>query len=114
MAPTLLAVARVLLAWLVAGVLVRSVGAGWDVLHPRMDVGSKRGELRLVVEAAWEHAAAGWWHEAQSLLSHTVPWFWVALVLAVLVAAARALTGQLRRPGPAPEGDSVTSGGRRR
>ena len=113
-APTLLAVARVLLAWLVAGVLVRSAGAGWDVLHPRMDVGSKRGELRLVAEAAWEHAATSWWQDVRSLLSDTVPWFWVALVLAVLVAAARALTGQLRRPGPAPEGDSVTSGGRRR
>ena len=59
-APTLLSVARILLTWLVFALLARSVNAGWDVLHPRLQAGSKHEEVRLVGEASWAFARAQW------------------------------------------------------
>ena len=96
-APTLLGVARILGTWLVFSLLARSLSYGWDVLHPSMQAGSKRAELRLVAESSWDFLRTQWWNYSEALLRSTSGWFWVALVLAVLVAAARALLGVLRR-----------------
>ena len=118
-APTLLSVARILLTWLVFSLLARSLSHGWDVLHPRMNVGSKRGELRLVAESSWDFLRTQWYSYSESLVRSTSGWLLVALVLAVLVAATRALLGGLRRR-TTPARDvrtdetSPTSGGPRR
>ena len=96
-APTLLSVARILLPWLVFSLVARSLSYGWDVLHPRMQAGSKHEEVRLVAEASWEFLRTQWWSHSEDLLRSTSGWFLVALVLGVLVAAARALLGGLRR-----------------
>ncbi len=101
-APTLLSVARILVTWLVFALLGRSLSQGWDILHPHLQAGSKRAELRLVTDASWEFLRTQWWHQTEILLRATAGWFWVALVLAVLVAASRALTtGRNRRSAPA-------------
>jgi hypothetical protein len=101
-APTLLSVARILVTWLVFALLARSLSYGWDVLHPGLQAGSKRAELRLVADASWEFARTQWWNHTEALLRSTAGWFWVALVLAVLVAAARVLIGRWnRRSAPA-------------
>ena len=99
-APTLLSVARVLLTWLVFALAAAALSHGWDVLHPRMDVGSRRGEARLVVESAWSFVRTQWWHHCETLLGQQVLWFWVAGALALVVVTARALTGGWSRPAP--------------
>ncbi|MEO6413319.1 MAG: hypothetical protein ABIO48_12115 [Pedococcus sp.] len=96
-APTLLSVVRILLTWLVFSLLAASLRVGWDVLHPSMEAGSKRAELRLVTDSSWDFLRTQWWNHSQELLKSTSGWFWVALGLAVLVAAVRALLGVLRR-----------------
>jgi hypothetical protein len=96
-APTLLSVARILVTWLVFALLAASLRAGWDVLHPSMQAGSKRAELRLVGETSWDFLRTQWWNHSEELLKSTSGWFWVALGLAALVAAVRALLGVLRR-----------------
>jgi hypothetical protein len=96
-APTLLSVARILVTWLVFSLLAASLRVGWDVLHPNMQAGSKRAELRLVADAAWDFLRTQWWNHSEELLKSTTGWFWVALALAVLLAAVRALLGVLRR-----------------
>ena len=96
-APTLLSVARILLTWLAFALLAASLRVGWDVLHPSMGAGSRRAELRLVVDAAWDFLRTQWWNHSEDLLRTTSGWLLVALVLAMLVAAARALLGGLRR-----------------
>jgi hypothetical protein len=96
-APTLLSVVRILLTWLVFSLLAASLRVGWDVLHPSMEAGSKRAELRLVTDSSWDFLRTQWWNHSQELLKSTGGWFWVALGLAVLVAAVRALFGVLRR-----------------
>ena len=96
-APTLLSVARILVTWLVFALLASSLSHGWDVLHPRLQAGSKRAELRLVADASWDFLRTQWWNHSEALLRSTAGWFWVALALAVLVAAARTLTGGWKR-----------------
>ncbi|NYG06607.1 hypothetical protein BJ986_001094 [Phycicoccus badiiscoriae] len=96
-APTLLGVGRVLLTWLVFALVARSISAGWDTLHPGKKAGFKHEELPLVVRAAWGFLRTHWWSYSESLLRSTSGWFVVALVLAVLIAAARALLGGMRR-----------------
>ena len=118
-APTLLSVARILLTWLVFALLARSVGYGWDVLHPGLQAGSKREEIRLVAEASWDFLRTQWWNYSESLVRSTSGWLLFALVLAVLIAATRALLGGLRRR-TAPAGNvpaeqgTPTSGAPRR
>lgn len=96
-APTLLSVARILVTWLVFSLLARSTSYGWDVLHPSMQAGSKREELRLVAESSWDFLRTQWWSYSEGLLRSTSGWLWVALGLAVLIAGVRALLGVLRR-----------------
>ena len=96
-APTLLSVSRILVTWLVFSLLARSVSYGWDVLHPHLQAGSKREELRLVAESSWNFLRTQWWSYSEGLLGSTRGWFWVALGLAVLIAGVRALLGVLRR-----------------
>jgi hypothetical protein len=123
-APTLWAVAGVLLVWLVTSLGALALRHGWDVLHPKMNVGSKRGELRLVLEAAWTWLRNQWQHAATDLLAGHVGWFWVAGALAVVLVVARVVLRPLRRrltaagpagsaPGRSP-GQRVTSGAPRR
>jgi TRAP-type C4-dicarboxylate transport system permease small subunit len=101
-APTLLSVARILVTWLVLSLLAAACKAGWDILHPRMNTGSKRGTLKLVADASWDFLRTQWWDHSEALLRSTAGWFWVALVLAVLFAAARVLiSGWKRRSAPA-------------
>lgn len=100
-APTVLSVLRVLVTWLVAALLASACRYGWDVLHPRMGVGSRRGEARLVSEAAWDFARTQWWTASEAMLRSQAGWFWVAAALAVAIAAARALTSGGRRRSPA-------------
>ena len=123
-APTLWAVAGVLLLWLVTSLGAQALRHGWDILHPQMNVGSKRGELRLVLEAAWRWLQNQWQHAATDLLAGHVGWFWVAAALAVLLVVVRVAARPLRRrlapggaagPGPATSpGQRVTSGAPRR
>jgi hypothetical protein len=104
-APTLVSVAGVLLTWLVAALLARSLGYGWAVLHPQVSAGSGVEALRPVGEAAWDFVRTQWWRSTDLLLQGTAwGWFWTALVLALLVVAGRGLLGRGR----------VTSGVRRR
>lgn len=118
-APTLLSVARILLTWLVFNLLARALGYGWDVLHPGLQAGSLRAEARLVAEAAWDFLRTQWWSYSESSVRSTGGWFLVALVLAALIAAARALLGGLRRRSAPAQGvhderTAPTSGGPRR
>jgi hypothetical protein len=123
-APTLWALAGVLLLWLLVSVGALALRHGWDVLHPRMNVGSKRGELRLVAEAAWSFVRTQWQHTATELLAAHVGWFWLAGVLAVVLVVGRVTARPLRRrlvPGgsgpagtPGQRGTRVTSGAPRR
>lgn len=118
-APTLLSIARILLTWLVFALLARSLSHGWDVLHPGLGAGSLRAEGRLVAEASWDFLRTHWWDYSQSLVRSTSGWLLVALVLAVLIAATRALLGGLRRrTTPARDGHTApttpTSGAPRR
>lgn len=118
-APTLWAVAGVLLLWLAVSLGALALRHGWDILHPRMDVGSKRGELRLVVEAAWGFLRTQWQHAATDLLTGHVGWFWVAAALAVVLVVGRVVLAPVRRRW-APTGGTtqpaarVTSGAPRR
>jgi hypothetical protein len=96
-APTLLSVARILVTWLVFSLLATSISHGWDVLRPQVQTGSKREELRLVTESARDFLSAQWWTFTEELLKTTSGWYWVALGLALLIAAVRALLGVLRR-----------------
>lgn len=113
-APTLLSVARILLTWLVSALGAAALSRGWDVLHPRMNVGSRRGEARLVLDAALDFARTQWWQHSERLVGDHVQWFWVAAALAVVIVTVRALTGSLSgRSAPAGR-ESATSGGPRR
>jgi len=100
-APTLVRVAGVLLTWLVAALLAKALNRGWDVMHPQMNVGSRRGEVRLVAEAAWDFVRREWWTSTETMLHAYAAWFWVAAALALLVAATRAVTSGVRRRPPA-------------
>lgn len=101
-APTLLTVARILLTYLVFGVLAVGVRQGWSVLHPRLGAGSKRGAIRIVAVAMGDFLQAHWWAAAQALLRGVAGWFWVALAVALVIGTERALTGALgRRSAPA-------------
>ena len=113
-APTLLSVARVLLTWLVFALAAAALSRGWDVLHPNMDVGSRRGEARLVLDSAWDYVRTQWWQHSQQLLGDHVQWFWVAAALAVVIVTVRALTGGLSRRSAPERGESATSGVPRR
>jgi hypothetical protein len=113
-APTLLSVARTLLTWLVFALAAAALSRGWDVLHPRMSVGSRRGEARLVLDAAWDYVRTHWWQHSQQLLGDYVQWFWVAAALAVVIVTVRALTGGLSRRSAPVHDQSATSGGPRR
>ena len=96
-APTLWSVAGVLLLWLLASLGALALRHGWDILHPQMNVGSKRGELRLVVEAAWDFVRTQWRSATTGLLEAQAGWFWVALVLALALVVARLVAAPLRR-----------------
>ncbi len=102
-APTVLSVARILLTWLVFGVLAMAVRSGWGVLHPKLGAGSKRGAIRLVAAAMADFLRTHWWGAAEGLLRGVAGWFWVALAIAVVIGTERALTAALsRRSAPAP------------
>jgi hypothetical protein len=94
-APTLLSVARVLVTWLVSALAAAALSRGWEVLHPGMAVGSRRGEAGLVAGAAWDYVRSQWWQHPEDLLHDQVQWFWVAAALAVVIVTVRALTGGL-------------------
>jgi hypothetical protein len=117
-APTLWSVAGVLGLWLAASLAAMALRSGWDVLQPQMHAGSKRAELRLVLEAAWEFLRTQWREAAGGLLGSHAGWFWVAAVLAALVVAARVAV-RLRRTATSsgrtgrPD-ERLTSGGPRR
>lgn len=113
-APTLLGIARILLTWLVFALAAAALSRGWDVLHPRMNVGSRRGEARLVLDAAWDYVRTQWWQHSQHLLGDNVQWFWVAAALAVVIVTVRALTGGLSRRSAPGHDQSPTSGAPRR
>lgn len=115
-APTLLGIARILSTWLAFALAAAALSHGWGVLHPRMNVGSRRGEARLVLESAWDFVRTQWWHHSQTLLGRQVVWFWVAAALALVIVTVRTLTGGLsRRPAPAPgDGRPATRGAPRR
>jgi len=113
-ATTLPSVAGMLVTWLVAGLAATALSRGWDVLHPQMDVGSRRGEARLVVDAAWGYARTQWWQHTQHLLGDHVQWFWVAAALAVVIVTVRALTGGLSSRSAPEHAERVTSGVPRR
>ncbi|HEV7146741.1 MAG TPA: hypothetical protein VGN48_07050 [Pedococcus sp.] len=100
-APTLLAIARILLTWLVFGLLAAAVSHGWRVVHFGSAAGTRVHQLGLVTTTAWAFAKSQWWTLSQQSLSHQVGWFWVAAIFAVLVVAARVVTSGARRPGPA-------------
>lgn len=100
-APTLLSVLRILLTWLVASLLARACSHGWEVLHPQLQAGSKRAEIRLVAESAWDYLRSSWWVSTEHQLDRYAAWFWVALALAVAIALARAVTTGVRRRRPA-------------
>jgi hypothetical protein len=99
-APTLLRVGAVLLTWVVSTLLARALGQGWDVMHPQMGIGSRRGEVRLVADAAWDFVRNEWWTSTERLLREYAEWFWVAAALALLVAATRGVTSGARRRSP--------------
>ena len=96
-APTVLSVVRILLTWLVFALGAKALREGWNVLHPQMEAGSKRAELRLVADASWDFVRTQWWDYSTQLVGHTAGWLLVAAILALLVAATRALTSGVRR-----------------
>ena len=96
-APTMVTVARILVTWLVFALLARSLSHGWEVLHPGMQAGSEHADVRVVAGGAWDFLRTQWWTSSQEQLSHTVGWFWVAAVLALLIAATRGVTSGVRR-----------------
>lgn len=100
-APTLVSIARILLIWLVFGLVAAAVSHGWRVVHFGSAAGTRLHQLGLVVQAAWTFAKSQWWSLSQQSLSHQVGWFWVAAVFAVLVVATRIVTSGARRPVPA-------------
>lgn len=100
--PTLARVLGVLCVWLAASVLALSLRAGWDILHPGMNTGSKRGTLTLVVEACWDHLQAHWWTSAEALLRQQSPWLWVALAVAIALVAVRVLRAMGASAGQGP------------
>lgn len=118
-APTLWSVAGLLGLWLASSMAALALRSGWDVLHPGMSAGSKRAELRLVLETSWDFLRTEWRDTAAGLLGSYVGWFWVAAALAALVVAAR-VVGVPRRGAATSSGrtgrpdDRVTSGGPRR
>jgi hypothetical protein len=100
-APTLVSIARILVIWLVFGLLAAAVSHAWRVVHFGSGAGTRQHQLGLVIQEAWTFAKSQWWSLSQQSLSHQVGWFWVAAVLAVLVVATRVVTSGARRPAPA-------------
>ncbi|HEV7171746.1 hypothetical protein [Pedococcus sp.] len=100
-APTLLSVARLLVTWLVFGLLAASLRHGWAALGPHRPSDSGRSQAGRVLQAFWHYLSTQWWAFSQSTLAQQVGWFWVAAVLAVLIVVARVLTNGSRRRSPA-------------
>lgn len=100
-APTILAVARVLVTWLVFGLLAQSLRQGWAALHPHRPSDSGRSQVGHVLSTSWHYLSTQWWAFSQHALGQQVSWFWVAAVLAVLIVAVRVLTSGWRRRSPA-------------
>jgi hypothetical protein len=96
-APTVLSLVRILLTWLVFALGARALREGWNVLHPQMQAGSKRAELRLGADGWWGYGRRHWWVYPSELVAHTAGWLLVAAILALLVAATRAVTSGVRR-----------------
>ena len=118
-APTLVSVLRLLVTWLVVSISAMALRHGWDVLHPGMQAGSKRNELRLVAEAAWDFLRTQWRTAAEGLLAAHAPWFWGAAALALLVVGVRVVAVLVRgRASPASRSGRLagvlTSGAPRR
>jgi hypothetical protein len=116
-APTLWSVAGLLGLWLASSMAALALRSGWDVLHPEMGAGSKRAELRLVLEASWDFLRTQWRDTAAGLLGSHTGWFWVAAVMAALVVAARVVVPRRRATSSGRTGrpdERITSGGPRR
>jgi hypothetical protein len=107
-APTVLGVARILVVWLLSALLARSISHAWDLVHPATKSGSTPNEIRLVAQAGWKFMRTQWWAFTQTSLGHMVGWLWVAAVLALLIAATRAITSGARHR--SPDGSSSRPG----
>jgi hypothetical protein len=100
-APTLVSIARILVIWLVFGLLAAAVSHAWRVVHFGSGAGTRQHQLGQLIQPSWAFAKSQWWSLSQQSLSHQVGWFWVAAVLALLVVATRVITSGGRRPTPA-------------
>jgi hypothetical protein len=96
-APTLLGVARLLVVWLVGALVAHALSHGWEHLPPAAQAGQVRHQLAVVSGASWDFLRTQWWTSSQTTITHVAGWFWVAAVLALLIAAARAVTSGVRR-----------------
>ena len=60
-APTILAVVRLAVTWLLFALLARALAYGWDVVRPGAGGLSLRDQARRVAEPAWDFARTQWW-----------------------------------------------------
>jgi hypothetical protein len=91
-APTILAVARLTVTWLLFALLARGLRYGWDVVRPGAGGLSLRDQARRVAEPAWDFVRTQWWTYSETQLRLLLPWLWLTAVVAVVVVAVRVRT----------------------
>lgn len=99
-APTLLAMVRILVTWLLFALLAASLRQGWKALQPHRPSDSGRSQVGHVLSASWHYLSTQWWVFSQHALPEMVGWFWVAGALALLIVVARVVTSGSRRRSP--------------
>lgn len=94
-APTILAVLRLALTWLLFALLARALSYGWDVLRPGTGGGlTLREQARRVAEPAWNFVRTQWWTWSQIRLQELVPWLWLTGVVAVVLVVGRVVVAR--------------------
>jgi hypothetical protein len=96
-APTIFAVLRLALTWLLFTLLARALAYGWDVLRPGTGGGlTLREQARRVAEPAWDFVRTQWWTWSQSRLEALLPWLWLTVVVAAVLVAVRVVAARRR------------------
>ena len=95
-APTIVAVVRLVVTWLLFALLARALGYGWDVVRPGAGGLTLRDQARRVGEPAWDFVRTQWWTYSETQLHLLLPWLWLTAVVAAAVVGTRVVTARGR------------------
>ena len=88
-APTVIGLLRVVVTYLVAGLLAAAVDQGWNAIPAAAGGPSFRDQLRAFFTRAWDHLQAHAGDVTTDLLGDVASWLWLTVVVAVVIVVVR-------------------------